>query len=178
MRSHSYSKMWISSGLVARCNSQSNYLHVSGTPLHFRCSCWRHVLAQSMVIIHWLPCTYYLFPFPGTLGHLISRFKAVVQKLELCCLAVPPLNVDSYFATSLVISSFDPINVSCHTYFSSFFILFEKIQMPKISARLSPIKMWFVSSKWSLIKDSEKVRWLSCRSGDGKTNKQMNRWIN
>lgn len=31
MQSHSYLPIWFSSGLVARCNSQSNHLHVSAT---------------------------------------------------------------------------------------------------------------------------------------------------
>lgn len=46
------------------------------------------------------------------------------------------------------------------------------IQMLKMSAGLSPMKMGFVSTKGSLIKDSEKVRrWAA---GQGMENKQTN----
>lgn len=57
------------------------------------------------------------------------------------------------------------------------FIFFSKIiQMLKISAGLSPIKMWFMSTKRSLIKDSEKVRrWAA---GQSMENKQTNKWTN
>lgn len=134
--------------------------------LHFRCSCWGHLLAQSLVLIHW---------HSGYLVLLSWYIRPHYKQIQRHHLAVHLLIPDQTPTFYYHLSSHHLIPFISHFILISaaFFYFYTMIQTLKLPCWTSLIKTWFVPTKHSLSEffPGDK-RQRKVRSMDG--NKQMN----